>query len=153
MPTVNHVPSWKPKNRPPKMARMTPNPTQRRRAPRNEKSFRVVNATALSPMNPRAVTTAALEITPGALILANMSSGMKNSASATTYTVRAAYCATGETARWAAPVAIQLTRTNPPSTGSGPNLNIATAMGRASPDMKKNTSSAVKAATAPSRWL
>ena len=39
-------------------------PTQRRSAPRNEKSLRVQNAMAVSAPNPSKVTVAALSMTP-----------------------------------------------------------------------------------------
>jgi hypothetical protein len=69
-----------------------------------------------------------------------------------TYAARAAYWAGTDTARWAAEVAIQLTRMNPPSTSNHGSPSIERAIVYAAPVLKKSTSSAVNAPTAPRRW-
>ncbi len=60
----NQVPNSMPNRTAATIATSARIPTHRSMAPRNEKSFRVQKATAVSPPNPRRVTVAALSMTP-----------------------------------------------------------------------------------------
>src|SRR5690606_13178542 len=91
-------------------------PPQRSIPPRKEKSLRVVQATAVSPPNPRKVTRAALWIAPGAKAFAIARMGTKMIDSITTKPARAAYWAPFELAVWATRLASQLTIMNAPRT-------------------------------------
>jgi hypothetical protein len=119
--------------------------------PRKEKSLRLRNATAVSPAKAMRVTDAALWTAPGALRKASHSRGTKTTASATTNPASARYWVVRLRARWATRLAIQLTMMNAPSTSNQETPSIARAIRSASPEVKSQVSSRVKATMAPNR--
>ncbi len=106
---------------------------------RNEKSFRVMNATAVRPAVPSSVTPAALSMTPGAVALARNSNGTKIIASASTKPASARYCSGFDWTLWATWLAIQPTTMKAPSTSSQPPGACIRpiAIGSARPELKK----------------